>query len=133
MSYPKIEYPAGSGSPTTVTFAFPPVETPAYWLKAKRHDNYSDAGVRESIVEGIYSLQQLNMKYLVAGGDTDQWNRFMQFALTGGLFAYYSDASNPGSAITYQLDDKTWKVNYKSPGMYEFNINLRFWSFGNTP
>jgi hypothetical protein len=123
MAYPQIVYNAGTG-PTTLQFQRPPRNVPAYEFNAVRHDNIASSGVRESILERIDSFLSLEMEWVGIGADVQAWSGFMSFALAGGQFAYYPDASQ--SAFTnYWLEDTNWTAGYKSPGQYTFKLKFR--------
>ena len=123
MSYPKIVYDPGTG-PTVLAFARPPRKVPAYEYNAVRHDNISSAGVREAVLERIDTFLELEMDWVAIGADVQAWNQFMQFALGGGQFGYYPDASLP-RFTNYWLEDSNWTAAYKSPGLYSFKLKFR--------
>ena len=123
MSNPKIVYDPGTG-PTTLTFLRQPRKVPAYEYNALRHDNISSAGVREAVLERIDTFLELEMDWVAIGADVQAWNQFMQFALGGGQFGYYPDASLPGFT-NYWLEDSNWTAAYKSPGLYSFKLKFR--------
>lgn len=123
MANPQIIYDAGSG-PVTLSFAQPPRKVPAYQYSAVRHDNVSSAGVRESVLERIDTFLELEMEWVEIGTDVEGWNAFTEFALGGGQFGYYPDASE--SAFTnYWLEDTDWTAAYKAPGHYSFKMKFR--------
>jgi hypothetical protein len=123
MAYPQIVYNTDTG-PTTLQFQRPPRNVPAYELKAIRHDNLASSGVRESIIERIDTFLSLEMEWVGIGTDVQAWSGFMNFALAGGQFAYYPDASQ--TAFTnYWLEDTNWTAGYKSPGQYTFKLKFR--------
>ncbi|HXJ95013.1 MAG TPA: hypothetical protein VMT20_19405 [Terriglobia bacterium] len=123
MAYPQIVYNTGTG-PTTLQFQRAPRNVPAYELKAMRHDNIASSGVRESIIERIDTFLSLEMEWVGIGSDVQAWSGFMNFALAGGQFAYYPDASH--TAFTnYWLEDTNWTAGYKSPGQYTFKLKFR--------
>jgi hypothetical protein len=123
MAYPQIVYNTGTG-PTSLQFQRPPRNVPAYELKATRHDNIASSGVRESIIERIDTFLSLEMEWVGIGTDVQAWSGFMNFALAGGQFAYYPDASQ--TAFTkYWLEDANWTAGYKSPGQYTFKLKFR--------
>jgi hypothetical protein len=123
MSNPKIIYDPGTG-PTTLTFLHPPRKAPAYEYNAVRHDNISSAGVREAVLERIDTFLEFEMEWVAIGADVRAWNQFMQFALGGGQFGYYPDASQP-AFTNYWLEDTDWTAAYKSPGQYTFKLKFR--------
>src|ERR1017187_5445684 len=47
------------------------------------------------------------------------WAQFMNFALQGGVFAYYPDSSQP-IFTNYWLEDTNWTAAYKAAGQYSF-------------
>ena len=123
MSNPQIVYDPGTG-PVTLAFVRPPTKVPAYDYSAVRHDNISSAGVREAVLERIDAFLELEMPWVGVGADVQAWNQFMQFALSGGQFGYYPDASQ--SAFTnYWLEDTSWTAGYKAPGQYSFKLKFR--------
>jgi hypothetical protein len=123
MSYPKIVYDAGAG-PVTLAFQRPPRQVPAYEYNAIRHDNISSAGVREAVLERIDTFLEFEMEWVAIGADVQAWNQFMQFALSGGQFAYYPDASLP-AFTNYWLENTNWTAAYKAPGQYTFKLKFR--------
>jgi hypothetical protein len=123
MSYPKIVYDPGTG-PVTLTFLHPPRKVPAYEYNAVRHDNISSAGVREAVLERIDTFLEFEMEWVAIGSDVQAWNQFMQFALGGGQFGYYPDASQP-AFTNYWLEDTNWTAAYKSVGQYTFKLKFR--------
>ena len=123
MSNPKIVYDPGTG-PVVLGFARPPRKVPAYEYNAVRHDNISSAGVREAVLERIDTFLEFEMDWVAIGADVQAWNQFMQFALGGGQFGYYPDASLP-SFTNYWLEDSNWTAAYKSVGQYTFKLKFR--------
>ena len=123
MSNPQIVYDPGTG-PVTLAFVRPPSKVPAYDYSAVRHDNISSAGVREAVLERIDAFLELEMPWVGVGADVQAWNQFMQFALSGGQFGYYPDASQP-AFTNYWLEDTNWTAGYKAPGQYSFKLKLR--------
>jgi len=123
MANPCIVYPYGSGS-ATLTFRRPPRRVPAYSAVAVRHDNVASSGVRESIFERIDNYLDLDLEWVGVGSDVEAWAQFMNYALQGGLFAYYPDSSQ-GSFGNYWLEDTNWTAGYKAPGQYAFHLKFR--------
>jgi len=109
MANPKIVYDPGTG-PVTLNFQYPPRHVPAYHYEAVRHDNLSSAGLRESIVERIDQFLDLEMEWVLSGTDVQCWAAFVQFALNGGQFSFYTDSSQPAFA-NYWLED----TNFVAP------------------
>ncbi len=123
MANPKIVYDPGAG-PQTLTFLRQPRRVPAYYANAVRHDNVASSGVREAIFERADNFFDFEMEWVGIGADVQAWNSFMQYALKGGQFSYYPDASL--TAFTnFWLEDATWKPDYKAPGQYVFRMKFR--------
>jgi hypothetical protein len=123
MAYPQIIYNPGTG-PVTVQFQRPARQLPAYDYKATRHDNIASSGVRESVLERVDSFLTFEMEWVGIGSDVATWNSFMTFALSGGQFSFYPDASLP-AFTNYWLEDTDWVAAYKSPGQYTFKLKFR--------
>lgn len=123
MAWPQITYYVGS-SLVTLPFVYPPRNVAAYNAVATRHDNIASSGVRESILERIDNFLEIEMRTVLSGSDVQNWNEFMQYALAGGQFNYYPDASQ-GSFTSYWLEGTTWKAAYASPGIYSFKLKFR--------
>ncbi|HEV3278303.1 MAG TPA: hypothetical protein VG860_15905 [Terriglobia bacterium] len=123
MAYPQIIYNPGTG-PVTVPFQRPARQLPAYDYKATRHDNIASSGVRESVLERVDSFLTFEMEWVGIGSDVATWNSFMTFALSGGQFSFYPDASLP-AFTNYWLEDTDWVAAYKSPGQYTFKLKFR--------
>ena len=123
MAYPQIIYDPGSG-PVTLQFQRSPRKVPAYEFKATRHDNVASSGVRESVLERIDTFLTFEMEWVGLGPDVQAWGNFMLFALTGGQFAYYPDASRT-SFTNYWLEDTDWAADYKAAGQYTFKLKFR--------
>lgn len=119
---PKIIYPSGGG--TTLTFVYPPRNVPFNPLGATRHDNFSSSGVKEAIHERADTFFEFDMENVLAGTDITNWQTFMQYALQGGTFDYYPDATL-GSLTTYFLEDTGWNPTRKSLGIYTFHVKFR--------
>jgi hypothetical protein len=123
MSNPQIVYPY-QGALATLTFLRPPNRVPAYSQRATRHDNIASSGVRESVVERVDNFLDLDLPWVGIGADVAAWAQFMGYALLGGAFAYYPDASQ-SSFSNYWLEDSNWDAAYKAPGQYSFHLKFR--------
>jgi len=123
MANSAIVYPYGSGSATLI-FQRPPTKVPAYSAVAVRHDNVASSGVRESVLERIDNHLDLDLEWVGAGSDVQAWAQFMNFALQGGVFAYYPDSSQ-SSFTNYWLEDTNWTAAYKAAGQYSFHLKFR--------
>ena len=123
MANPQIIYDPGSG-PVTLVFAYAPRNVAATNSVAKRHDNVSSSGVRESILERIDNFLEIEMQAVLLGSDVTAWNAFMQYGLQGGQFAYYPDSSQ-GAFVNYWIEQTNWSAAYKAPGLYTFKVKFR--------
>ena len=124
MAYPKIVYTPAGGTEQTLDFTSSPQQQPGYLKNAVRHDNISTAGIRESVLERVDTFLELNVEYIKAGTDLANWASFLDYALTGGPFAFYPDASEPGY-INCLLENTTAQVAYKAPGLYSLTLKFR--------
>lgn len=123
MAYPKVIWPSGGAN--TLTFVYPPVEFPIYHMSAVRHDNFAAGGARESVVECVQNFIDLNMQYVVSGGDATAWGNFLtQCAIPGFYFDYYPDSSLT-PFTTYRQDGASAKIAYKHPGMFTYKALWR--------
>lgn len=117
----KFSYGAG---PTVFTPTYPAVKkTPVDALVAARHDTVAIAGDRQSITERIDAFQTLEWP-LVPESELASWATFFQFALLGGAFDYYPDASS-GTHASYQLEDTSWDPKWVEHQLYSFTTRLR--------
>jgi hypothetical protein len=121
LTLPKIVFPSGGG--TTLSFVRPPRQVPYRVYNATRHDNYASAGPRESITERVDSYLQFDMEYVNIGSDVAAWDAFIQYALMGGPFDYYPDAS-VGTFATYLMYASDWNAAYKQLGIFAFSMKL---------
>lgn len=124
MANPKIVYTPVGGTAQTLDFTLPPRQQPGYLKTAVRHDNISTAGIRESVLERIDAFLEFTMDYIQAGTDLANWTAFLDYALGGGPFAYYPDASQPGF-INCLLESTTAQIAYKAPGYYSLTLKFR--------
>src|SRR5574337_426998 len=117
MANPKIVYTPEGGAEQTLAFLSPPRNLPGYSKTAVRHDNLSTAGIRESVLERIDEFLELSMEWIRSGTDLQNWQAFLDHALTGAPFAYYPDAAQP-DFTNYLLEDTETRIEYKAPGIF---------------
>jgi hypothetical protein len=91
MALPKLVYNAGAGA-VTLQFQRGPKDFRCE-LSAKVHDNVATSGLRERVHERADMLVSFAMPSLVVGDDYDQWAAFAAWALRGGQFDFYPNAS----------------------------------------
>ena len=124
MANPKIVYTPEGGSEQTLNFALPPRDVPASQKVAVRHDNVSAAGIRESVLERTDEFMEFSMDFIKSGTELANWQAFLDYALTGAGFAYYSNASVNAFA-NYLLEDTEVTASRKAPGAYSLTLKLR--------
>ena len=120
--YVKFVYNPGSGQ---VTFqpTYAPRNLPALSPVATRHDNIASSGLKESILERIDQFLELDFKH-VPSSDVTAWKNFLNYALAGGAFQFYLDASS-ANYINYTLDSTDGALAYVSLGLYSLKLKLR--------
>jgi hypothetical protein len=124
MSNPQIIYTQSDGSEVTLAFTYPPSQVPAYHKIATRHDNISSCGVRESVLERLDEFLEFTVYPIQGGVECENWQAFLDTALSGGLISFYPDASLP-AFTNYLLEDTESTLEYKAPGIYALALKLR--------
>src|ERR1700756_2850312 len=111
---PQIVYDPGSG-PTVLSFTYPPVQKPLIDERsAVRHDSITSSGLRQVALERVDIIKPLIMEY-VPWEDLPAWAAFIDYAIEGGEFAYYPDASQP-NFVTLELLDTNFKPTFSVRG-----------------
>ena len=124
MAFPKIIYNPGSGN-VTLQFLRPARKVPYAWQTAERTDTISTAGVKQSILKRIDNFLEFEMEWIARGSaEGDAWVSFMAYALTGGPFSYYPDASQSANT-TYTLEETDFNLAYKAPGQHTYKMKFR--------
>ncbi len=123
MAFPKLTWPASTEA-NAFTFKYPPRRQSSIIQKASRHDNTSSYGIRESIYERSETFANIEMDTVLSGTDVTNWQTFMAYALQGGQFYYYLDASLPAKTA-YTLEGTDFDAAWKSVGMYTFKLVFR--------
>lgn len=125
MSYPipKILYDPGGGL-ITLAFTYPPIQKAQVDdREAVRHDSISSSGIRQVATERVDKIKPLQME-TVPWEDLPAWETFIDFALGGGQFSYYPDAT--ASAFqTFELLDTSFSPKYNIRGLSKFSLKLR--------
>ncbi len=120
---PKIVWNPGTGA-ITLSFTYPPVQKPgADPMSAKRNDVKSGGGLLQSNFEYMEVFRTLQMDYAPMDGLTG-WSSFMYWALSGGAFDYYPDATS-GAHDTWTLADTDWTPAYNFRTMSKFKFKMR--------
>jgi hypothetical protein len=125
MSYPipKITYDPGTGV-ITLPFTFPPVgKAGAPNLTAQRTDSFSISGLKQVVYQRTDEILPVQMDF-VPLSDMPQWTAFIRFALAGGEFNYYPDAT-AAHWTTYTLDDTDWSPARAFYSISKFTLHLR--------
>jgi hypothetical protein len=124
MSYPKIVYTPAGGTEQTLNFSSPITRQPGIWKSAVRHDNVASSGVRESVLERVDQYLEINLDWIRAGTDLANWQAFLDHALTGAAFSFYSDAAVP-SFVNCVLEDTEARIEFKATGVYSLSLKFR--------
>lgn len=123
MLLPKIIYDAGAGA-VTLNFTYPPVQKPGADKKhAERHDATSSGGLVQSVIERKETYRTLQMDF-VPQSDLADWEAFFDYAVTGGSFDYYPDATS-GTHDSWTLQDTDWDPARAFMGTAKFKFQMR--------
>jgi hypothetical protein len=125
MSYPipKIQYDPGGGT-VTLTFTYPPIQKPMLDdREAVRHDSMTSSGLRQIALERVDIIKPLQMEN-VPWGDLPDWQDFIDFAIEGGQFSYYPDATLTAFQ-TFELMDTSFSPKFNVRGLSKFSLKLR--------
>lgn len=133
MGSPQISY---GSAPTVLSFLRGPLNFNAE-DSARRHDNVSTSGLRESVFEAIDIMISFTMPALLMGtsgaADYTAWKNFYAWAVQGGEFAFTPNTSvtvagAPWSGAPYSfnclLEDTSFKP--KKIGMGRFSLDCKF-------
>jgi hypothetical protein len=121
MALPRFSYNPGTGVVNLDLKASPKIAVPLHPV-AVRHDNYSTAGVRETVTERTNQI--VAMEFLaISVDDLADWANFLDFALVGSTFSYYPDSSL-STHTDYTLQDSEWVPTLKAPGICGFTLKF---------
>jgi len=139
---PKIIYNPGSGN-VTLTFTFPPINKPGAMERSvdgssvggggnpTRTDSVTLAGGVQSCWFRTDWFKTIEVAY-VPHVDAPAWKAFMDYAMTGGQFDYYPDATT-AVVQTMILEDTDWNpsFSFKAPdpsygGFDKFTVKMRW-------
>ena len=67
---------------------------------------------------------EISLDWIRSGADLANWQAFLDYALTGDVFAYYPDAS-VASFVNCLLEDSETRIEFKSPGIYSLTLKFR--------
>lgn len=124
MAYPKIIYNPGGGD-VTLNFTYPPVNKPsADLLTATRNDSVTLSGRKQSFFRRLDTFLNLQMDF-VPTDDMDDWQDFLEYALTGGPFSFYPDAALTLIHNDWTLEDTDWEPTRGFNTINKFKLRLR--------
>lgn len=121
MSFPVPQITYNNGSPQTLSILYPPTSKPKFSKQATRTDTFSTAGVRQTVVQRVNETHPVKMMNIIAGDDSDAWQLFLDWAVTGGAFEYYPDATNELDHYTMFLVESDAVLALVSSGIYSFS------------
>ena|ERR1035437_2578040 len=125
MAYPipQIVYDPGTGA-VTVTPTYPPVQKPYMDdFQALRHDSITSDGIRQSMLERVDRIKPVMIEN-APWTDLPMWEAFFAYAVQGGTFKYYPDATAPAFQ-TWQLVDDTVSPTFVAFGLSKFVFHMR--------
>lgn len=124
MVLPQITYTDSVGLVNFVPQYPPKGKLAVDALEATRHDSITSAGQKQSVVEHVDNMNAFDFPFVPAS-DVASWQRFMSFALGGGLFTWYPDSTNLNAFEQYTIEDMGWTPKFASPGWYTFSFKVR--------
>jgi hypothetical protein len=120
---PKFVYNPGTGnvtlSPTYANVKKPFMDD----FEAVRHDSTSSSGVRQSMTERVDRIRPITFES-VPWADLPDWENFLAYAIQGGPFEYFPDATL-GAFQTFQLVDDKVSPKYQSFGLSSISFSMR--------
>lgn len=120
---PQIIYDPGTGR-VTLSFTYPDVQKPmAQPLQATRHDSFSSSGIRQCMLERVDTLKNVQVEN-IPWTDMPAWQAFFNYAIQGGDFEYYPDATS-GEFQTWELADDKFDPKFNSFGLSKLSMQLR--------
>lgn len=136
---PQITYPAILPT-TTLSFTYPPVEKPGIDdLDGVRNDSLALCGLRQSMFYRTDTFKHLTMSN-VPMIDLPYWKLFFDYAMQGGSFLYYPDAtasaydewllessggSSPSTASSGADVQDAWSPTFVVRGLAQFELVFR--------
>lgn len=99
------------------------------------HDNEATGGLRERVEERVDLILAFRMDALRVDGTGDSlpaWSTFMAWALAGGEFTFYPNASL-SDAYTCVSEDEGFAPEVKGPGVYGAAFSWRILPGVTTP
>jgi hypothetical protein len=124
LAIPKIVYTLVSGA-VTLNFTYPPVQKAGTNdLSAQRADAISLSGRKQTWWTRTDEFFILTMEYADIASDMPLWDAFIQYALMGGTFDYYPDATLL-TFSTFTLEDTDFNPKFNFRSIAKFTLKLR--------
>lgn len=109
---------------TTLTITYPPIGKGMLDdREALRHDSVTSSGLRQVALERVDLIKPLQFEN-VPWEDLPAWETFIDYALAGGTFDYYPDATL-GTFQTCELMDTSFSPKFNARGLSKFSLKLR--------
>jgi hypothetical protein len=120
---PKVVYDPGSG-PVTLNFTYPDTQKPMTdLLEAVRHDSFSSSGVRQSMLERVDVVKTFQLES-IPWADVPALATFVNFAIQGGNFKFFPDATL-SAFQTWELVDDKFTPQFNFFGISKCTLKLR--------
>src|SRR5205823_1895910 len=116
--------PSAPAAANVLNFKYPPRNLPAFDDRARRHLNVATSGIVEILHEFIDRFLSMDIPFSAIGQDIGLWSRFFDYALPGGAFSFYPDAT----LLAYQnylLEQSDFVASYRHPGVFSFKLQFR--------
>jgi hypothetical protein len=122
---PQFNYGAGFATAFNPTYAATKKEpVPLSGMEAVRHDSYTTSGLSQNILERIDRVFPLDFP-TVPSGDLGAWDAFISWAIAGGQFQYYPDASNLSVYVVCKMTSLKVPYKYVAPQTFAISFDCR--------
>jgi hypothetical protein len=108
----------------TIIFTFPGRNFPYTNRDAKIHDEFSTAGVQQSICWYVDNIMDFSMPYVQDGNDVAGWDQFLAYAVQRCPWDFYRD-STQSQYVTLIMTTTNPKLAYRAPGLWTVDIKAR--------
>jgi hypothetical protein len=119
---------AGAPPPSTwgiaLIFTYPGKDFPYSNRDWHGHDEFSTAGVQQSITWYVDNLLDFTMPFIQDGNDVAAWDQFLAVAIQRVPWDFYIDSTQP-QYITVIMTTTKPKLAYKAPGLWTVDIQAR--------
>ena len=92
-------------------------------FEALRHDSITSSGVRQSMTERVDRNLTVTFES-IPWTDLPNWEAFFAYAIQGGPFDYYPDATLGTFQVRQLVDDKV-SAKYQSYGLSSISFSMR--------